>query len=135
MINEANVEALMSSLSSQGLDIQSSVGIGNDGPYLELWLDTDPADVATIRMSGSWYWIYVTGDFINFRVNEDPSDAEVREILGRYVNIAVAYLRGRRTVIESRTFRIPSVKVDTDDGPVILNLSIGDTIRSIFRRR
>ncbi len=135
IVNQSDVKALLNSLRTQGAGISSEVGKGREALYLKFWLDLDPGDCVTIWINGTvWYVLEVPRGFENRHVEEDASDAEVAAVLEGYVEAAIAYLRGRRTTIRSRVFKVPSVRVDTDHGPVRLTLSIADGVKAIFRR-
>jgi hypothetical protein len=135
-VNIVDVTELLETFSNQGAGTRSELGTRDNAAFLKFTLESDPDDFAVIWTPGhSWYQIDVRGGFGAVYFDDDASDAEVVEILERYLRGALAYLHGHRTTIRSRILRVPSLRIDTEDGPMRLSLSVAGGLRAIFRRQ
>ncbi len=132
-MDTTEARSLLTTLSSQGTGYRSEVGTRDTIAYLKFWRDSDPDDFAVVTTPGAnWYELAVRGGFAATHFDEDASDAEIAEILERYVTTAIAYLKGERTFVTSRVLKVPSVIVTNDGVPIALRLSLAGAAKAIF---
>jgi hypothetical protein len=139
-MNVVRSESLLAELGASITSLQVDVGTRGRRPhdyaYLRLKSPLNPDDWAELSTPGDrWFTLEVAGGFADNDFSEFNDDQEVRRILDAYLHAAISYLEGRRTVGKSRLFRTPFVVVETDDGPLKLQLSVNAEFKYVFRRR
>lgn len=117
----SDVEALLHSFVLPTEGLTSEVGIRDGKAYLKVSPDSDPSEYAVVWTPGDrWFSLDVAGGYSYDYFEEDTPDVDVVELLGKLAQAATAYIEGRRSTTLSRFFKIPTVRVETDSGPVEL---------------
>jgi hypothetical protein len=113
-----DAEKLLAALEPGDDDLRSEVGVRDRVAYLKITTLSDPDDFAVVCTPGSrWYEVSVRGGYSAIHFDEEATDDEVATLVREYLALAVAYLRGNRTVVTSRVLRIPAVRVEAEGRP------------------
>lgn len=138
-LNIANAEALLRDLAASTIEAKAEVGQSGQAPhnyaFLRLTSPSDADKYAVISTPGDgWFQLEVNGGFLTGTTSDLTTDAEVRELLEPYVAGAIAYLDGRWSTGKSRLLKVPFIILKTDDGPIKLRGSVGQTLKQALKR-
>lgn len=138
-MNLADAEALLGELAASADALHVEVGTSGRPPrsyaYLKINSSSDVEDYAIISTPGvNWFELEVAGGFHTGRADDLATDEDVREYIENYFRAAIAYLGGDRSTGRSFLFRIPFVRIQTDDGTLKLHLSVRGDFKHVFGR-
>lgn len=115
----------LSSIRPDAVDLSSEIGDRDRAAFLRVWQPSRPDRWAVVWTPGDrWFSVDVEGGYSLDHFEDDTPDEDVRELLSRYVDVALAYVRGDMMPERTGRFRVPVVKVPIDGGLVELRLSL-----------
>jgi hypothetical protein len=94
-----------------------------------------PARWAVVSSPGDrWFSLDVDGGFSLDHFEEDTPGEDVHQILSRYLELALRYLRDQPMPYPQGMLRLRVIKISTDDGDFVLRRSIVGELKSLFKR-
>ncbi|MFD4958934.1 hypothetical protein [Microbacterium sp. NPDC058389] len=115
----------LGSLRPEASDLSSEIGDRRGAAFLRIWQTDRPGRWAVIFSPGDrWFSLEVDGGYSLDLFEEDTPEEEARQLLTKYVDVALAYVRGSMVAERTGRFRAPLVTVPTDAGSTTLRLSL-----------
>lgn len=127
----SDARALLESLSRDDTDVREIVKIRDGVASLHI---TSVERQCVIKTPGErWFALDTELGYSHTIFDEDASDEDVAAAVALLVEAGRAYVRGEYEVSRSRVLGTPEVSVTTRSGPMLLTLSVADTVRHLFR--
>lgn len=116
------------------LGYETKLFVERDWAVLQILIPGSKEKAIVYSPGDRWVSVDLPGEFSALHLEEEISEVDFSAWIHRYFDVAIAYLEGRYVTQHSRLFRVPRLIVETDSGPVELNLAFKATIRAIFYR-
>lgn len=116
------------------LGYDAKFSVKHDWAGLEIFTPDIDESVVVYSPGDRWVSLDVPGGFSAIYLEEEISNIDLQIWLERYLDAGIAYLEGHFVVRHSQRLRIPHVVIETNAGPVRLDLGIKALIRSAVSR-
>lgn len=115
-------------------DLSCEAGVRDGAAFVRVWRRSESDRWAVVRTPGDrWFAVEIDGGYSLDHFEEDASDDDVRELLRRYVDIGLAYVRGDSIPRKTARFRSAVVTISTAQGEVELSLALLPGIKSALK--
>jgi hypothetical protein len=134
-VNTTEALAILTSLSSSISELASETGTRGEVAHLRVTKGNGKNYWAVVTTPGDrWFSLEVNGGYINTYFEEDTPLEEAKRRLERLTAAAVQYVTDEPSPTPYGALKMPAIILRDDEGPLILRKSLGDAVKSLYRR-